>query len=157
MNFVILNNMFFFCLQKTSVAASSTIYQLSQNPDKQEILFKEIKASLPDKNTPFNINMLERMPYLRACIKETLRYILLSFKCILFCFVSFMFYDIICYNIFRMYPVVIGNGRNLQSDAVIFGYHVPKGVSIEKQNILINSNFLSLIIDSRHFPTFSRI
>lgn len=31
---------------------------------------------------------------------------------------------------FRMYPVVIGNGRNLQSDAVIAGYHVPKGVYI---------------------------
>lgn len=30
---------------------------------------------------------------------------------------------------FRLYPVVIGNGRNLQSDAVISGYHVPKGVS----------------------------
>lgn len=29
---------------------------------------------------------------------------------------------------FRMYPVVIGNGRNLQSDAVISGYNVPKGV-----------------------------
>lgn len=31
---------------------------------------------------------------------------------------------------YRMYPVVIGNGRNLQSDAVIFGYHIPKGVSV---------------------------
>lgn len=31
---------------------------------------------------------------------------------------------------YRMYPVVIGNGRNLQSDAIINGYHVPKGVSI---------------------------
>lgn len=29
-----------------------------------------------------------------------------------------------------MYPVVIGNGRNLQSDAVISGYNVPKGVRI---------------------------
>lgn len=28
----------------------------------------------------------------------------------------------------RMYPVVIGNGRSLQSDAVIGGYHIPKGV-----------------------------
>jgi hypothetical protein len=32
-----------------------------------------------------------------------------------------------------MYPVFIGNGRCLQSDAVVYGcqYHVPKGVSIE--------------------------
>lgn len=41
------------------------------------------------------------MPYLRACIKETL----------------------------RIKPVVIGNGRSLQSDAIIAGYEVPKGVS----------------------------
>lgn len=43
-----------------------------------------------------------------------------EFALILFCF---------CSNI-RMYPVVIGNGRNLQSDAIINGYHVPKGVSM---------------------------
>lgn len=41
------------------------------------------------------------MPYLKACIKETL----------------------------RMYPVIIGNGRSLQTDTVIAGYKVPKGVS----------------------------
>lgn len=29
---------------------------------------------------------------------------------------------------FRMYPVIIGNGRSLQSDAVIGGYRIPKGV-----------------------------
>lgn len=29
-----------------------------------------------------------------------------------------------------MYPVVLGNGRSLQSDAVISGYNVPKGVSV---------------------------
>lgn len=39
-------------------------------------------------------------------------------------------------NIFRLYPVVIGNGRNLQSDAVIAGYQVPKGVSVSQMFIL---------------------
>lgn len=29
-----------------------------------------------------------------------------------------------------MYPVIIGNGRSLQSDAVIAGYKIPKGVNI---------------------------
>lgn len=38
--------------------------------------------------------------------------------------------DLLLYAYRRLYPVVIGNGRNLQSDAVISGYHVPKGVSI---------------------------
>lgn len=59
-----------------------------------------MKTILPDKNSPVDTQILEKMPFLRACIKETL----------------------------RMYPVIIGNGRNLQSDAVVCGYHVPKGV-----------------------------
>lgn len=29
-----------------------------------------------------------------------------------------------------MYSTVIGNGRTLQEDDVICGYHIPKGVSI---------------------------
>uniref|UniRef100_T1GVE9 Cytochrome P450 n=1 Tax=Megaselia scalaris TaxID=36166 RepID=T1GVE9_MEGSC len=57
----------------TSVAASSTIYQLSKNPDKQEKLFKELKAIFPNPNVKIDQNVLERIPYLRACIKETLR------------------------------------------------------------------------------------
>lgn len=83
------------------MAITSTIYQLSQNPDKQKILFKELRQILPNKDSPVDHKTLEKMPYLRACIKETL----------------------------RIKPVVIGNGRSLQSDAIIAGYEVPKGVS----------------------------
>lgn len=74
----------FFCVcwfAQTSVAATSTIYQLSQNPDKQEILFNEIKRSLPTPDTKFTISMLETMPYLRACIKETLRWVWFGWHC----------------------------------------------------------------------------
>lgn len=31
-----------------------------------------------------------------------------------------------------MYPVVIGNGRCMTNDTVIKGYHIPKGVSVQK-------------------------
>lgn len=58
---------------QTSVAVTSTIYQLSQNPEKQEMLFKELHAILPDHNAPIDTKILEQMPFLRACIKETLR------------------------------------------------------------------------------------
>lgn len=77
------------------------MYQLSQNEDKQEKLFAELKRALDEKNSRITPATLEQLPYLKACIKETL----------------------------RMYPVVLGNGRSLQSDAVISGYNVPKGVS----------------------------
>lgn len=65
---------FFFRLRfKTSVAATSTIYQLSQNPDKQAMLYKELKSIMPDVRSPVDTKILEQMPFLRACIKETLR------------------------------------------------------------------------------------
>lgn len=35
----------------------------------------------------------------------------------------------VLFELFRMYPVVIGNGRCTTSDCVIHGYQVPKGVS----------------------------
>lgn len=88
-------------ISQTSVAASSTMYQLSQNGDKQAKLFAELKLALSEKDSKITPATLEQLPYLKACIKETL----------------------------RMYPVVLGNGRSLQSDAVIAGYNVPKGVS----------------------------
>lgn len=94
-------DLFFVGVDTTSVAITSTIYQLSQNPDKQKILFNELRQILPNKDSPVDHKTLENMPYLRACIKETL----------------------------RIKPVVIGNGRSLQSDAIIAGYEVPKGVS----------------------------
>lgn len=36
---------------------------------------------------------------------------------------------------FRMYPVVIGNGRCMTKDTVIKGYHIPKGVSVKINTI----------------------
>lgn len=63
------------CLPQTSVAVASTIYQISKNPDKQQQLFEELRSIMPTKSSVIDTATLERMPYLRACIKETLRYI----------------------------------------------------------------------------------
>ncbi|PSN38977.1 putative cytochrome P450 301a1 [Blattella germanica] len=92
-------DMFLVGIDTTSTAVASILYQLSQHPEKQEILHREIKKILPTKDTPLTSQHLDQLNYLKACIKETL----------------------------RMYPVVIGNGRCMTKDTIIAGYQIPKG------------------------------
>ncbi|EDW89662.1 probable cytochrome P450 49a1 [Drosophila yakuba] len=110
-------DLFLVGVDTTSVAASSTIYQLAKNPDKQKKLFDELQKVFPHRDADINQNVLEQMPYLRACVKETL----------------------------RMRPVVIANGRSLQSDAVINGYHVPKGTHVIFPHLVVSN-------DPAYFP-----
>ncbi|BFG04066.1 probable cytochrome P450 49a1 [Drosophila madeirensis] len=110
-------DLFLVGVDTTSVAASSTIYQLAKNPDKQKRLFDELQKVFPHREAEINQNVLEQMPYLRACVKETL----------------------------RMRPVVIANGRSLQSDAVINGYHVPKGTHVIFPHLVVSN-------DPAYFP-----
>lgn len=60
-------------LFQTSIAAASTLYQLSQNPDKQQKLFDELSALLPSLNSKIDVQVQSNLSYLKACIKETLR------------------------------------------------------------------------------------
>lgn len=62
---------------------ASILYQLAANPHKQEIVHQEINRLLPE-NAKLTIEKLEEMTYLKACIKETLRYIVI--------FVLFVFF-----------------------------------------------------------------
>ncbi|ALC40607.1 Cyp49a1 [Drosophila busckii] len=110
-------DLFLVGVDTTSVAASSTIYQLAKNPEKQQRLFDELKRVFPTQDAQINQHVLEQMPYMRACVKETL----------------------------RMKPVVIANGRNLQADAVINGYHVPKGTHVIFPHLVVSN-------DPTYFP-----
>ncbi|KAK7862097.1 hypothetical protein R5R35_012225 [Gryllus longicercus] len=98
-------------IDTTSVAAASTLYQLARNPDKQQRLAREVAAVLPDAAAPLDANALAQLPYLKACIKETL----------------------------RMYPVIIGNGRSLQSEAIIGGYRIPKGTHVIFPHLVVSN------------------
>lgn len=83
------------------MAVCSILYQLATRPEEQEKLHAELVRVLPDPNTPLTAKHLEECHYLKAFIKE----------------------------VFRVYSTVIGNGRTLQQDLDICGYHIPKGVS----------------------------
>ncbi|XP_021183091.3 probable cytochrome P450 49a1 [Helicoverpa armigera] len=101
----------------TAAAAASTIYLLANNERAQRKLQTEL-----DKNLPTDRGMtskdLDKLQYLKACIKESL----------------------------RMKPVILGNGRCIQSDAVISGYEVPKGSHIVFPHYILSN-------EDRYFPS----
>ncbi|XP_036331403.1 cytochrome P450 12b1, mitochondrial-like [Rhagoletis pomonella] len=99
-------------MDTTSSAFISTLYLLSTNPEKQEALRKELLTLLPQENAPLTQENTKNLPYLRACIKEALR-----FK-----------------------PIATANFRFSGHDLVLSGYRVPKGVGVFMANMsLCNS------------------
>nr|UEN71162.1 cytochrome P450 4AV17 [Meteorus pulchricornis] len=85
-----------------SMAVCSILYQLATRPEEQEKIYKELKSILPDPSVPLTTSHLDQAIYTKAFVRE----------------------------VFRVYSTVIGNGRTLQHDTVICGYHVPKGVQV---------------------------
>lgn len=57
------------------MAVCSILYQLATRPEEQEKLYEELKRVFPDPNTPLTIQLLDQCHYLKAFIKEVLRYI----------------------------------------------------------------------------------
>lgn len=67
------NFKFFF---KTSSTVASTLYQLALHPDEQDRAYNEVCSILPDKDVQLDGKHLDKLKYLKACIKETLRFVL---------------------------------------------------------------------------------
>jgi len=86
----------------TSSTLITILFCLSKNPDKQAQLFEEVKQVLPDKDSEFTLDKLNNLPYLRACIKESIRLI----------------------------PIGASTLRRLPQDVVFSGYQVPTGVDV---------------------------
>lgn len=91
-----------------SMALGSILYQVATRPAEQEKVYQELKQSIPDPDMPMTMSLLDRNQYTKGFIKEVL----------------------------RMYSTIIGNGRTLQQDSVICGYHIPKGVQVIFPNLV---------------------
>lgn len=64
---------------------------------------------MPTSDSPLTEESLQNAPYLRACLKESL----------------------------RLNPIIAGNFRATGQDIVLSGYRVPKGVDIAMANVVI--------------------
>lgn len=82
----ILRNSFQIHLFKTSSTVASTLYQLALHPDEQDRAYNEVCNILPSKDMQLDGKHLDKLKYLKACIKETLRFVFL--KSLIFYFYS---------------------------------------------------------------------
>ena len=81
----------------TGTTAAFLLLDLAKNPDKQEMLFQEVKSVIGDG--PITESQLNQMKYLKAFLHESQ----------------------------RLNPAVFGFSRTTQKDMVVGGYQIPKG------------------------------
>ncbi|XP_011053756.1 PREDICTED: probable cytochrome P450 12b2, mitochondrial [Acromyrmex echinatior] len=90
------------CIIFTTNAAGALLYYIASNKEKQDKLRKEVMSVLPDKTTLITHDLLEKIPYVRGCIKECM----------------------------RLFPITNGILRNMPKDVCLGGYLIPKGANV---------------------------
>ncbi|XP_061396029.1 probable cytochrome P450 12c1, mitochondrial [Musca vetustissima] len=85
----------------TSSVMAAVLLCMAKNPEKQEKLRQEILTNI-GRTEKFTMENMKNLPYLRACIKESL----------------------------RTYPLIAGNMRTTGQDLCLSGYQVPKGTNV---------------------------
>jgi len=68
-------------LLQTAFSVVGVLYNLAKNPDKQQKLFEEIQRFVLDKDQPVTWGILNELKYLKACIKESTRYLQNTGEC----------------------------------------------------------------------------
>ncbi|XP_017890644.1 probable cytochrome P450 12a5, mitochondrial [Ceratina calcarata] len=69
----LLMDMIILGVQAAANSEAFLLYYLARNPRTQRRLYDEISTVLPNTDSPFTENALKNMPYLKACLQETLR------------------------------------------------------------------------------------
>ncbi|XP_077292892.1 cytochrome P450 CYP12A2-like [Arctopsyche grandis] len=105
-------DMFIAGVDTTSTALMNIFYYLSTNQTKQDVLRKEILTLLPDDNSELTADILNCLPYMKACIKEAA----------------------------RLYPVTAGTLRTLTKGIVLKGYQIPRGNDVVFVHMAISIN-----------------
>jgi len=85
---------------QTTYTTAFALYYLAKDTRVQEKLRSEAASLLSDRTSPITSEVLRNAAYTKAVIKETL----------------------------RMNPISVGTGRILQTDVILNGYRVPRGV-----------------------------
>ncbi|XP_021703204.1 cytochrome P450 CYP12A2 [Aedes aegypti] len=86
----------------TTSAIIGILYHLARHPEKQAKLREELLTIMPKKDTSLTPDNMQKLPYLRAFIKEGI----------------------------RLFPPIVGNLRAAGKDIVLQGYRIPKGTDI---------------------------
>lgn len=91
-------------IEQTTYSESFLLYHIARNPHVQEKVFQEALNVLPNYDTDKITadKLAHQLTYSKAVLKET----------------------------FRLNPVSVGVGRASNTDLILSGYNVPKGVSV---------------------------
>ncbi|XP_042857907.1 probable cytochrome P450 49a1 [Penaeus japonicus] len=95
-------DMIFAGIDTTSHTMAFTLYLLAKNPEAQRKLQQEVDQALKDDPRTLTPTHIAKLSYAKAVVKESL----------------------------RMFPVAMGFMRQLSTDVVLSGYHIPKGSSV---------------------------
>ncbi|KAL6433664.1 hypothetical protein ACFW04_005741 [Cataglyphis niger] len=105
-------------------AAGGLLYYIANNPEKQDKLRKEVMSVLPSKTSLVTYDMLNQIPYAKACIKESM----------------------------RLFPTTIGVQRTMQKNISIGGYRIPAGLDVIACHALISMKSTQFTLPHKYIP-----
>jgi len=117
-------DMLFAGVDTTAATTVGVLYHLAKNPDKQQKLREEVRTLLPKPDSKLTVDSLNTIPYLRGCIKESM----------------------------RLSPILPGGFRASGQDIVLQGYQVPKGTDCALSAVLLQQDDAHFAQSSEFLP-----